>query len=268
MANDDAFVGSVPEYYDRGFGPVLFQGFADDIAARAAALAPRRVLETAAGTGIVTRALRGTLASPASLVATDLNPPMLDVAKAKFAHGEMVTFQPADATALPFADQSADLVVCQFGVMFYPDKPKSFAEVHRVLTPGGHYLFNVWDSHQHNPFGRISHAVLERFVATDPPQFYRVPFSLHAIDLVKEMLLDAGFADIGIAVVRLERTIEDLKYFAQATYRGNPVAEQLRERGEDPERVIAAVYEEFHAAFGENPARLPMQAIVYSALRP
>src|SRR5688572_23052175 len=110
MPNDAAFVGSVPEYYDRGFGPVLFQGFAEDIAARAAAFAPARVLETAAGTGIVTRVLRDKLQSPAVLTATDLNPPMLEVAKAKFAHGERVTFQPADATALPFADGSFDLV--------------------------------------------------------------------------------------------------------------------------------------------------------------
>ena len=268
MANDAAFVGSVPEYYDRGFGPVLFQGFAGDIAARAAAFAPARVLETAAGTGIVTRVLRDKLASRAQITSTDLNPPMLEIAKAKFAHGEQVVFRPADATALPFADGSFELVVCQFGIMFYPDKPKSFAEVHRVLTPGGHYLFNVWDSHAHNPFGRIAQGVLDRLIAKDPPQFYRVPFSLHAIDPIKEMLLDAGFADIAINVVHLERTIADLGYFAQTTIRGNPVADQLGERGEDPERVIEAVLAEYRAAFGENPGHMPLQAIVYSARKP
>jgi ubiquinone/menaquinone biosynthesis C-methylase UbiE len=266
MANDAAFVGSVPEYYDRGFGPVLFQGFAEDIATRAAALAPQRVLETAAGTGIVTRVLRDKLASRASLTSTDLNPPMLEIAKSKFAHGERVVFQPADATALPFADESFELAVCQFGIMFYPDKPKSFAEVHRVLTPGGHYLFNVWDAHKYNPFGRISQAVLERMVK-DPPQFYHVPFSLSAIDPVKEMLIDAGFADIAINVVRLERPIADLSYFAQTTIRGNPVADQLTERGEDPERVIAAMLEDLTAEVGKT-LRMPLQAIVYSARKP
>jgi ubiquinone/menaquinone biosynthesis C-methylase UbiE len=266
MANDAAFVGSVPEYYDRGFGPVLFQGYADDMAARAAALAPQRVLETAAGTGIVTRALRDALKSPALLTSTDLNPPMLEVAKAKFAHGERVAFRPADATALPFADGSFDLVVCQFGMMFYPDKPKSLAEVQRVLTPGGHYLFSVWDSHKHNAHGRICQAALDRLVK-DPPQFYRVPFSLSAIDPVKEMLIDAGFADIAIEVVHRESPIADLRYFAESSVRANPLAGQLLDRGEDPERVIAAFYEDLAAEIGET-LRMPMQAMIYSARKP
>jgi ubiquinone/menaquinone biosynthesis C-methylase UbiE len=131
------FTGNIPQFYDHGLGPVFFTDFADDIARRAASSAPMRVLELAAGTGIVTRRLRDLLPREARLVATDLNPPMLEVARRKFHSDEMVEFQPADATAPPFADASFDAVVCQFGVMFFPDKGKGHREAHRVLVSGG-----------------------------------------------------------------------------------------------------------------------------------
>ena len=123
------FVGQIPEAYDLGLGPVLFHDCADDLARRAAALAPSDVLELAAGTGIASRRLRDALPPDATLVASDLNPPMLEVARRKFRPDERVAFREADAMALPFPAASFDLVVCQFGVMFFPDKPASFREV-------------------------------------------------------------------------------------------------------------------------------------------
>lgn len=126
--NQSAFVGSIPEHYDRNLGPIIFTDYAADIARRAAGGKPATVLETAAGTGIVTRALRDHLAAGIRLTATDLNEPMLDVARTKFRPGEQVEFQQADAMALPFADGSFDAVVCQFGVMFFPDKDQSYRD--------------------------------------------------------------------------------------------------------------------------------------------
>src|SRR4030095_14617734 len=114
----------------------------------------------AAGTGSVTRQLRDALPDGTQLTATDLNPPMLDLARSKFRRGEQVSFQPADATALPFADQAFEAMICQFCLMFFPDKAKSFSEAGRVLVPGGHYLLSVWDSHRYNSFGRIAHEVV------------------------------------------------------------------------------------------------------------
>jgi ubiquinone/menaquinone biosynthesis C-methylase UbiE len=140
LSNDASFIGTIPEHYDRGLGPVIFADYAADIARRAAAGSPARVLEIAAGTGIVTRQLRDLLPAGADLTATDLNPPMLEAARAKFRPEEQVDFRPADATALPFRDRSFDAVVCQFGVMFFPDKDRSYREIHRVLAPGGRYL--------------------------------------------------------------------------------------------------------------------------------
>jgi ubiquinone/menaquinone biosynthesis C-methylase UbiE len=140
------FTGDIPTNYDRGMGPHLFVDYAADLARRVAAARPLRVLEIAAGTGIVTRLLRDILPVTADLVASDLNPPMLDVARQKFRAGERIEFQPADANALPFPDGAFDAVVCQFGVMFFPDKLRAFAEAFRVLKPGGRFLFSVWDA--------------------------------------------------------------------------------------------------------------------------
>jgi SAM-dependent methyltransferase len=171
----------------------------------------------------------------AHLTATDLNVDMQDIARDKFRSDEQVAFQPADATALPFPDASFDTVICQFGVMFFPDKDKSYREVHRVIVSGGRYLFNVWDSHRHNPFGRIAHEVIGSFFPADPPKFYEVPFSYHLIDPIKEALIAAGFGGIEVSVVQLHRTVADFSAFARGVVFGNPVFDQIRRRGAGPD---------------------------------
>jgi SAM-dependent methyltransferase len=262
------FTGSIPAFYDHGLGPVFFADFADDIARRVAASAPKRVLEIAAGTGIVTRRLRDLLQREVRLIATDLNLPMLEVARGKFRSDEMVEFQTADATALPFPDASFDAVVCQFGVMFFPDKDKGHCEAHRVLASGGRYLFSVWDSHRHNPIGPLITEILEGFFPHDPPQFYQVPFSYHRIDPIKDSLNAAGFTDLRIAVLRLIKIIPNVPAYARAVVLGNPLIDQIRARGGvDPERVIEALTKALPREFGTAPTRIPLQAIVFEAMR-
>jgi SAM-dependent methyltransferase len=267
--NDAAFVGSIPEHYDQGLGPILFTHYAADTARRVAACNPKRVLETAAGTGIVTRKLRDALPAGTQLTATDLNAPMLDFARAKFRDGEQVTFQPADATALPFADASFDAIVCQFGFMFFPDKDKSHREAYRLLTPGGRYLLSVWDSHRHNAYGRIAHETAAQFFPVDPPQFYNVPFSCHQIDPIKEGLGAAGFTDIEIAVVRRQQEIPDAALFARGIVYGNPLIDQIKARGTaTPEQVFDALVQNLRREFGADPGHMPIQAIMFSAKKP
>lgn len=263
------FTGSIPEHYDHCLGPNIFVDFAVDMAQRVAALAPSRILETAAGTGILTRRLRDALPAGTSLTATDLNPPMLEVAKAKFQGADAVEFMPADAMALPFADAAFDAVVCQFGVMFFPDKGRSYGEVHRLLAPGGHYLFSVWDAFRYNPFAGIANGVVERFFPDDPPQFYKVPVSCHEIDPVKNALIAAGFSDISISVVSRQKEVVDPAAFARGLVFGNPLVEQIRMRGGvDPEEVVATILRELQREFGAGPTRMPLQIIVFSARRP
>lgn len=263
-----SFVGSIPEQYDRGLGPIIFADYAVDMARRVAAYGPARVLETAAGTGIVTRQLRDLLPAAAVLTATDLNPPMLEVARTKFRPGEQVDFQAADAAALPFPDGAFDAVVCQFGVMFFPDKDKAYREVHRVLAPHGHFAFSVWDSHRRNPFGRLTHEVVSGFFPADPPQFYQVPFGHHQIDPIKDSLSDAGFVDIKVAVLSREKEIPDAGSFARGLIYGNPLIDQIRARGGvDPDRIVDALTQALHREFGTDPARICLQVIIFEASR-
>src|SRR5437899_832750 len=262
-AQATSFMGTVPDAYGRGLGPVIFVDFGADIARRVAASGAMRVLEIAAGTGIVTRQLRDLLPTDARLTATDLNPPMLEVARTKFRPGEQVDFRPADATALPFPDNAFDVVVCQFGVMFFPEKDAAYREVHRVLAPGGRYLFSVWDSHRHNPFGRIAHDVAGGFFPAEPPQFYQVPFGFHAIDPIKESLIDAGFSDIRVHVVALEKEILDAASFARGLVYGNPLIDEIRIRGgTHPDQIVSALTEALCREFAAS-GRMPLQAILF-----
>jgi ubiquinone/menaquinone biosynthesis C-methylase UbiE len=261
------YVGNIPDHYDRGVGPVLMVDFADDLARQVAAVAPERVLETAAGTGILTRRLRDLLPATARLIATDLNQPMLDTAKAKFAADEKVDFQEADATALPFGEGVFDAVVCQFGVMFFPDKAKSYREAHRVLAPGGRYFFSVWDAHRHNAFARILHQGLADHFPKDPPRFFEVPFAYHAIDTIKDALAEAGFTDLRVAVLSRVKEVPDLSAFAKGQVYGSPVFDQIGARGGHPNVVVAAFETALHREFGKNPSRVPLQTIVFEARR-
>jgi SAM-dependent methyltransferase len=195
-----------------------------------------------------------------------LNPPMLEVARGKFRSDEMVEFQAVDATALPFPDASFDTVVCQFGIMFFPDKDKGHREAHRVVASGGRYLFSVWDSHRYNPIGPLITEILEGFFPHDPPQFYHVPFSYYRIDPIKESLDAAGFTDLTIAVLREIKIIPDVPTYARAVVLGNPLIDQIRARGGvDPERVIDALTKALPREFGTDPTRIPLQAIVFEA---
>ena len=262
------FTGDIPANYDLHMGPHLFVDYAADLAHRVAAARPARVLEIAAGTGIVTRRLRDALPATSDLVASDLNPPMLEVARQKFAPGENVGFQPADATDLPFADRAFDAVVCQFGVMFFPDKDKAYREAFRVLATGGRYHFNVWDSFDFNPFARIVHETVGRFFGTDAPRFYTVPFGYHRIDPIKASLVDAGFADITAHVRGIDQKIPNARWFAEGLILGNPIVEEICARGvADPTEIIDAVTAALRREFGQCPGRMPLQAIVFEAAR-
>src|SRR5690349_8292422 len=153
MSTDTAFAGSIPAIYDRYLGPLLFESYADDLATRLAALSPQTILETAAGTGIVSKAIADRLPD-ARLTVTDLNPAMLEIAKTRVS-GDHVKFEAVDATSLPYRDGDFDAVACQFGVMFFPDRLAAYREVRRVLRPGGTFLFNAWCPLADNPLAKI-----------------------------------------------------------------------------------------------------------------
>ena len=190
---DAKFGGSIPQLYERLLVPLIFQPYADDMAARVAGCHPARVLEIAAGTGVVTRALAQCLPASATIVATDLNQAMLDQAIAG-GTARPVQWQQADAMRLPFADAAFDVVVCQFGAMFFPDKAAAFAEARRVLRPGGHFMFNVWDRIDRNDFAHVVTDALVQAFPADPPRFLaRTPHGYHDTAVIADDLARAGF---------------------------------------------------------------------------
>jgi len=257
------FGGSIPENYDQGLGPHIFIDYAVELSERVAAEDPEMVLELAAGTGIVTRELRNTLPADCQLVATDLSHLMLEVAADKFQPGEEVVFEEVDAMGLPYEDETFDVVACQFGVMFFPDKVESFKEALRVLKPGGVYHFNVWASPEDNPFARVIHETLEKSFPDDPPQFYKGPFSYPDPAVIEADLRAAGFEDIAIESIALSKEI-DYPLLVRGIIHGNPVATELEERGASVEEVSNAVEEALKAEFGD-PGKMPLRALFVRA---
>lgn len=265
-----AFVGEIPGNYDRYLGPIFFHGYADDLAARLPVAPGMRVLETACGTGIVTRRLLDRMRGHGVLVATDLNVAMIAHGRTTLqADAGLLEWQQADATKLPFPDGSFDAVVCQFGLMFFPDKAAGVREAFRVLKPGGRYLFNVWDAMAHNPISRIAHETVARFFPADPPGFYKVPFSLHDPEPTRALLAEAGFGQIAWTHLEKTGTSPSAADAATGLIEGNPILGAIMERrpealGDIKQSVAAAVA----AELGDRPVTFPLRAIVFSARRP
>jgi SAM-dependent methyltransferase len=265
--SDTLFAGSIPELYDSYLVPLIFEPYADDLAHRVAALRPSRVLETAAGTGVVTRAMARVLPAPIEVVATDLNQPMLDRAAAVGTQ-RPVRWQQADATRLPFDDASFDVVVCQFGVMFFADKARAFAEARRVLRRGGALLFNVWDRIEENEFAFSVTATLATLFPADPPRFLaRTPHGCFDRDVISRDLAIAGFgAAPRFETVAARSRAASARAPAIAYCQGTPLRNEIEVRSPaglaEATAVCAAAIAE---RFGKGPVDAKIQAHIILA---
>ena len=258
LASDRAFAGSIPQLYERYLVPLIFEPYAADLAGRASQRRPARVLEIAAGTGVVTRHLARMLPSGASIVATDLNQPMLDHAAA-VGTARAVEWRQADAMALPFPDDAFDLVVCQFGVMFFPDKAKAFSEARRVLRPGGAFIFNVWDRIERNEFADTVTRALAAIFPTNPPRFMaRVPHGYHDPSLIGQDLERGGFVRTHeFRTVGVQSRADSPRIPAIAYCQGTPLRGEIEAHGasrleEATHAAEAAIAERFGAGAVEG----------------
>jgi ubiquinone/menaquinone biosynthesis C-methylase UbiE len=248
-----AFNHSTPALYHRYMGPLLFEPYARLIAERSALLQPTRILETAAGTGIVTRAVNEAVPQ-AQIVATDLNPVMIDFA-AQRVRSKQVAFHRADAQDLPFPDESFDLVVCQFGVMFFPDKVRANREAWRVLNSGGHYLLVSFDRLEFNPVPKAAENAVVALFPEDPPDYMeRGPFSYADLELIQQDLFAAGFTDIQCETVVLSSRVS-ARDAAEGLVLGSPFRSEIERR--DPsslDRAVNAVTEVLRPLDGKDAA--------------
>ncbi len=230
--SDKLFAGSIPEIYERCLVPLIFEAYAADLAQRLTSRPISTLLEIAAGTGVVTRALAAALPQSAAIVATDLNQAMLDRA-ATVGTSRPVQWQQADAMRLPFPDASFDAVACQFGVMFFPDKARAFAEALRVLRPGGVFLFNVWDRIEDNEFADTITTALASMFPADPPRFLaRTPHGYHDRATVQKDLASGGFSKPArIDTVAVRSRAKSPRDPAVAYCQGTPLRSEIEARG-------------------------------------
>ena len=267
-AGDTGFAGSIPQVYQRYLVPLIFAPYAADIAARVQALGPARVLEIAAGTGAVTRELARILPADAQIVATDLNQPMLDQAAA-IGTARPVEFRTADAMKLPFADASFDVVVCQFGVMFFPDRPAAMREARRVLRPGGAFVFNAWDRIEVNEFALAATDALAGVFPADPPRFMaRTPHGYHDTALIAADVGQGGFATPRIDTVAARSRADSARVPAVAYCQGTPFRNEIESRDASMlDAATDAVEREIAARFGAGAVDGGIQAHVVVAPR-
>src|SRR5436305_2829516 len=267
-ATDKLFAGSIPELYDRFMVPLIFQSYARDLAERVAKLEPRDVLETAAGTGVLTRAMAAKL-HQARIVATDLNQPMLDYAASQTQTSGRITWRQADALALPFDEQSFDAVACQFGAMFFPDKISGYSQARRVLKPGGHFIFNVWDRISEDEFADVVTDTLATIFPNDPPRFMaRTPHGYHDVAKLREELTMAGFAQVSIETRGDISRAPSPRDAAIAYCQGTPLRNEIEAR--DPaglEGATQACTAALALRFGNGPVAGRIQAHVITATR-
>ena len=264
---DTIFAGSIPALYDKYLGPLIFEPYADDLAKRLSRLTGGGVLETAAGTGIVTRALLRSLPGNVSVVATDLNQPMLDHAAAQTPFSN-VSWQKVDAQALPFANGTFDAVVCQFGVMFFPDKQKAYREARRVLKAGGRFIFNAWDRIEDNEFADVVTAAMTVMFPDDPPLFLaRTPHGYHDKEAILDDLRSAGFVDITVDTVTRRSVAPSCRDPAIGYCQGTPLRNEIEAR--DASRLAEATEaaaRRISERFGDGPVDGKIQAHVITAV--
>jgi ubiquinone/menaquinone biosynthesis C-methylase UbiE len=264
--NDKVFTGSIPEVYDQFLVPLIFEPYAADLSQRLVSFDPKRILETAAGTGVLTRAIMARLPE-VDHVATDLNQPMLDRAAARTT-GKHLSWQQADALALPFDDESFDAVVCQFGVMFFPDKVAGFKEARRVLRRGQPFLFNAWDRIGTNEFVTVASEALAEMFPGDPPRFMeRTPHGYHDPDVIRRQLHEAGLVDVAVELVTARSKAASAYDAAFGYCQGSPWRGEIEARG-GPAGLQQATQRAADALvkrFGKGPIEGGIAALVVTA---
>ena len=265
--SDKLFAGSIPQLYDSLMVPLIFEPYAIHMAKRVAALSPGSVLETAAGSGVVTRALAPRLAADARYVVTDLNQPMLDHAATRQGRDRRIEWRQADALHLPFDAAAFDVVCCQFGAMFFPDRVAGYAEARRVLRAGGRFIFSVWDRIEDNAFAdEVTHAVATVF-PQDPPRFLaRTPHGYHDVELIREELARAGFAHIDVETRTEASRALSARAAASAYCQGTPLRNEIEARDASLLQLTTdRAAEEIARRHGEGPVAGKIQAHVIVA---
>ncbi len=265
MGKTTAFTGTIPANYENYLGPFLFEPYALDVVSYLQDKKYNDILEIACGTGRVTNHLVKSVRHD-TITATDLNPDMIDVAK-EMVKDKSIQWQQADAMALPFTENLFDLVIMQFGLMFFPDKQKGLNEMYRVLRPSGKIIFNTWDKPEAVPAIYKGRKIIESFLGDNLPVFYDIPYSMHDENELRSLTESAGFKEIKITLVKKEGISSSAAQLAKGIVEGNPIYLTITEK--DPQLINIMedqIAKELTAKFGEN-VRSPLQAWIVEGVK-
>ncbi len=252
-------------HYDEFLGPMFFEPYAIEVAARIDPSSVSLVLEIAAGTGRVTRHIRKRIPASANLIASDISEDMLAVAKRKL-EGLEIDWRNIDAQQLPFSDNSIDLVVCCFGYMFVPDKPKAFAEVLRVLKPGGMFLFTTWDKLENNAASYITRSAAKKYFEGPFPESYNQATSMNDEALIRPLLKHAGFSKISIEKVQKHSVCTTAREAATVLVQSGPFFHEIKKRNSAwIDEMVVTVEKELSEKFGVAPMIAPISAVISQA---
>jgi ubiquinone/menaquinone biosynthesis C-methylase UbiE len=261
-----SFTGSVPANYDRYLGPIFFEDYAIDISSRVNPSA-QHVLELCCGTGRVTNHLRRVLSPSCELIASDISEDMLAIAKEKL-KGQKVDWRVIDAQQIPFDDASCDLVVCCFGYMLVPDKEKAFAEAFRVLRPGGALIMSTWDKLENNGASNAFRKKVKEYFGDSLPETYKLPFSMHDPESMKQLLLATRFSKVSIEFVEKVPTAGSAKEVSFALVHGGTIYNEIMNKNPSwVKEITDAVEKELSAKYGSNPMLAPMRALICHAIK-
>jgi ubiquinone/menaquinone biosynthesis C-methylase UbiE len=267
MTDDISFSGSVPSNYDKYLGPLLFEPYALDLFERLKNEKINNLLELACGTGRLTNHLAKLIPSGGQLVATDINPDMIEVAKGKVPGH--IKWEVVDAHTLPYEKNSFDHVVCQFGVMFFTEKEKAFYEIQKVLKEGGKFIFNTWDSLEYNPRTAIIKTILDETMGANAPDFLtKGPYSFYDIDDIRDLLDKTGFHQVDIHIVPKSAAYTEPEELIKGFIYGSPLSAYLQTLSDGTREIIEnKLRERFIAQFGREDVHVPMQALVCEAIK-
>lgn len=262
------YSGAIVRMYDETLGPVYFEPYAEETAGRVAAIKPLHVLETACGTGRVTVNLHKRLPDTTEITATDISADMMALAQEKLSAANNISWKVADAMNLPYAHESFDVIVCQFGLMFFADKAKAFAEAWRLLRKGGRIIFTTWDKLSLNPVAAAGRNILTDFFDGVPPASLKAAFSMTDKNELQHLAEEAGFTEIKIESVNKPCIAESAEALAMAQVDGSLIANAIREKDADAIPVIREqIAETIAKNFGNHPVKSTMQAIYLTAVK-
>ena len=262
-----SFTGPIPVHYDRYLGPMFFEAYALDICSRINSPSVKSALELCCGTGRVTRHLRNILMPDARLIASDISPDMMEVAKDKL-HTATIDWQIIDAQQIPYAENAFDLVVCSFGFMLIPDRKTAFEEAFRVLKPGGTLLMSTWDKLERNEASFVFRTIIKKYFGDSLPETYKLPFSMHQPELIREELMAAGFSNVDVEVVEKKSVCVSAKEAAYGLLHGGSLYNEIIKRDATWLTEISETVEsELASRYGDSPMIAPMRALISQATK-